>query len=105
MSDLVPLNFKVDPELIKALDSARGRVNRSLFIRQAIAEKLSSLGVTIDEDLIFPPDRATILQETEKPADVPASSKKKVSYKEDHAPNRPGGRDRRSDTPKKSAKS
>ena len=52
------LGFQADLELVSTLDKARGRKDRSLFIREAIAEKLARAGIRVREELIYPPQRA-----------------------------------------------
>ncbi len=52
------LGFQADLELVRELDRGRGRMDRSQFIREAIAQKLGELGIRVKEDLIYPPDRA-----------------------------------------------
>ena len=56
------LGFQADLELVRNLDRARGRKDRSLYIREAIAEKLSSAGIRVREDLIYPPSRAAAVK-------------------------------------------
>jgi hypothetical protein len=48
----------MDSDLLGEVDTARGRVSRSQFIREAIAEKLRAMGVSVPEDIVYPPDRA-----------------------------------------------
>ena len=52
------IGCQIDEALLALLDKARGRRGRSLFLREAIAEKLGESGYKIAEDLIYPPDRA-----------------------------------------------
>lgn len=52
------VGFQADKDLIAELDRARGRKDRSLFIREAIAAKLRDMGIKVPETLIYPPDRA-----------------------------------------------
>jgi hypothetical protein len=52
------LGFQADLELVRDLDRARRRKDRSQFIREAIAEKLDRQGIRVREDLICPPPRA-----------------------------------------------
>jgi hypothetical protein len=52
------IGCQADEELVAALDRARGYKDRSLFIREAIAEKLRKTGVSVPEKLIHPPPRA-----------------------------------------------
>lgn len=82
MPDLVPLAFKTDPGLIRAVDAARGRVNRSQFIREAIAEKLEAMGRGVSDRLVYAPDRADRVAEGPAAA-LPAEKGKgeAVSYK------------------------
>jgi hypothetical protein len=53
---------QADAQLIADLDRARGRKDRSQFIREAIAEKLEAAGIRVPERLIYPPPRAKIIQ-------------------------------------------
>jgi hypothetical protein len=53
---------QADEQLIADLDRARGRKDRSQFIREAIAEKLESLGIRVPERLIYLPPRAKVIQ-------------------------------------------
>lgn len=52
------LGFQADKALVRAVDSARGRTARSVFIREALGEKLKRMKVVVDDKLIHPPDRA-----------------------------------------------
>lgn len=52
------VGFKLDEKLLGLVDRARGYLDRSLFFRQAVAEKLKSEGIEVGDDLIFPPPRA-----------------------------------------------
>lgn len=76
------IGFQGDAALVRLLDSARRHDPRSLFIRQAVAEKLQSMGFTVTDDLVYAPDRADRLAESD-PAEVPAVQKErqKVTYK------------------------
>lgn len=47
-----------DARLVAAMDAARKHVRRSDFVRQAIAEKLRDLGVSVDESATVPRDRS-----------------------------------------------
>jgi len=58
----VMLTFWSDVELVRDMDRVRGRKDRSQFIREAIVEKLDSLGVRVPKDLIYAPGRAKIVQ-------------------------------------------
>ena len=62
--------FPVDEELLTELDQQRGKLSRSQFIRDALAEYLQSLGVPVREEIVSPPDRTG------------PRNKKPVSYKE-----------------------
>lgn len=48
----------MDAGLLEEIEAARGRKSRSQFIREAVAEKLRGLGMTVPDDIVFPPDRA-----------------------------------------------
>ena len=52
------LTLHVDEVMFEAVEQARGRVNRSQWIREAIAEKALREGVKLPEMAIYPPDRA-----------------------------------------------
>ena len=56
------LGCQADEQLIADLERARGRKDRSQFIREAIAEKLQRVGIRVPENLIYPPPRARIVQ-------------------------------------------
>lgn len=47
----------LDEELLASLDAARGTMNRSQFIREALVEKVAE-GITLREGISAPPDRA-----------------------------------------------
>jgi len=49
--------FKLDPELLEAMDSARGRRGRSEFIREALAATLQKMGVPLSPNAETVPDR------------------------------------------------
>ncbi len=51
------IGTQVDEQLLHAVEKARGRVDRSLWVRMAIAEKLEEEGYEIPEDWIYPPSR------------------------------------------------
>jgi len=52
--------FWLDPSFQEALDAARKskHMDRSTFIRWAIAEEMKKLGIEYDEQHVYPPDRA-----------------------------------------------
>ncbi len=52
------IGFQTDAELLALVEAARRRDSRSLFVRQAVAEKLKRMGYDVTEDMIFGPDRA-----------------------------------------------
>jgi SpoVK/Ycf46/Vps4 family AAA+-type ATPase len=52
------ITFWADEQLLGDMDGARGHKDRSLFIREAIAEKLRREGRQVPERLIHPPPRA-----------------------------------------------
>lgn len=56
------LGCQAGEQLIADLDRARGRKDRSQFIREAIAEKLQRVGIRVPQNLIYPPPRARIVQ-------------------------------------------
>lgn len=51
------LTLHVDDVLFEATEKARGRVNRSQWIRDAIAEKCAREGIPVPEEAIYAPDR------------------------------------------------
>jgi hypothetical protein len=50
----------LDADFLAEIDRARGRKNRSQFLREAIAEKLNGMGFRVSEDMVFPPDRVSV---------------------------------------------
>lgn len=66
------------------IDKVRGFADRSLWFRQAIAEKLKALGHPVSDDMIFPPSRtsahrlAVVMDEEAKPV---SEARKPVEYK------------------------
>ena len=52
----------MDIGLASELDRARGRKDRSQFVREAIAEKLKRMKIRVPESLIYPPPRAKVIQ-------------------------------------------
>jgi len=50
----------MDSDLLREIDCARGRISRSQFVREALADKLRGLGLTVREDIVFPPDRVSV---------------------------------------------
>jgi len=80
------ISCPMDAGLLEELDGARGHTTRSQFLRTAIVEKLRSMGLKINEDLVFPPDRVsmtakvsgkrnTVKQSLLSTSHVPASAK------------------------------
>lgn len=68
---------------MKLLDKGRGHDPRSLFIRQAVAEKLTRMGLDVPDGLVFAPDRASRLAESDNTDSPPVHvEKKKIDYKE-----------------------
>lgn len=51
----------MDAELLEDIEGARGHTSRSQFIREAIVEKLRGMGMKISEDMVFPPDRVSVV--------------------------------------------
>lgn len=76
------VGFKLDEKLLVMVDKARGFVDRSLFFRQAIAEKLKQMGITVSDDLVFPPDRVHRLNCTlnDAPSSEPNPERREVKY-------------------------
>lgn len=59
-ADQVVLTFAVSKSLVGDLDAGRTRLRgmtRSQFVRDAIAEKLRSMGIDVPETAVVPPDR------------------------------------------------
>src|ERR1041384_8285455 len=56
------IGFQADAELIRDLDRARGRTDRSQFVGEAIADKLKKMGIPVPDDLVYPPARARVIQ-------------------------------------------
>ena len=59
------IGIQMDIGLASELDRARGRKDRSQFVREAIAEKLKRMKIRVPESLIYPPPRAQSIQSTE----------------------------------------
>ena len=59
--DQIAISFWLDSQLLRDIDIARGRKDRSQFIREAIAEKLTRMGIRIPESLIYAPARAKVI--------------------------------------------
>ena len=55
------IGFQADAELIRDLDRARGRTDRSQFVKEAIADKLKKMGIVVPDDLVYPPARARVI--------------------------------------------
>lgn len=51
------LTLHVDESLFAATERARGRINRSQWIRDAIAEKCAREGIPVPADAVYAPDR------------------------------------------------
>lgn len=73
------------------MDEARGAKTRSFFVREAIANYLKALGVTVTDDMIYPPDRTRLegnhspesligLRINDDDAPVPHQTPVKVNY-------------------------
>jgi hypothetical protein len=77
------VGFKLDNKLLSLIDKARGFADRSLWFRQAIAEKLKGMGMNVTDDMIFPPPRAgshrhaVVMEAATKPA---AEQRREVKY-------------------------
>lgn len=56
------IGFQADVAFVRQLDLGRGRKDRSLFIREAIAQKLRDMNIKVPDSLIYPPDRAKVVQ-------------------------------------------
>ena len=46
-----------EDQFVSKIDLARGRVSRSQFCRDALLEKLKTMGITVTESEASPPDR------------------------------------------------
>ena len=55
------IGIQIDVGLAAELDRARGRKDRSQFVREAIAEKLKRMKIRVPESLIYPPPRAKVV--------------------------------------------
>lgn len=54
-----------DEELKNLVVASKGRGKSiSDFVREALVEKLQRMGIDVDPDLMFPPDRTVIVAET-----------------------------------------
>ncbi len=51
------VTFWADAELVLDMERVLGSKDRSLFIREAIAEKLRKLNIPVPDELIHPPPR------------------------------------------------
>lgn len=94
------IGCQVDEKLLWAVERGRGRKDRSLFVREAIAEKLRSLGIRVPDELVYPPDRVrafasyqsmdgdvmnqtmSMVNETPRTSDVTPTPSRKVNYSE-----------------------
>lgn len=88
-TSMTAISISLDKTLLGMVDSARlnsrSRQDRSAFIREALAEKMRSMGLEVPEDLLFPPElRSSSLNETsDSPPLEAAQPAKQVSYRED----------------------
>lgn len=55
---MTAISISLDRDLLSKVEMARvrSRKDRSSFIREAIAEKMRSMGIDVPDDLLFPPD-------------------------------------------------
>lgn len=53
------ISFQADETLVGLVETARKRTNRSLFIREALGDKLREMGLPVTEDMIYGPDRVS----------------------------------------------
>lgn len=58
--ELTLIPFKASDKIVDGLDKARGHKSRSLYIREALAEKLAKDGVEVTADMIHTADRAGV---------------------------------------------
>lgn len=75
--------FQADAQLIAAVDKARARErkDRSLWFREAVAEKLRRMGFVIPDDWIFPPIREVLdVTLNETTTTEPVRSRSEVVY-------------------------
>jgi hypothetical protein len=54
--------FAVDQDFLSGIDAARGGKTRSQFVREAIFRELTEIGIRLNPKIIFPPDRAGVIQ-------------------------------------------
>lgn len=58
ISGQVFIGFKCDSELARLIEKTRKPADRSLWIRQAVAEALRARGHVVPDAWIYPPDRS-----------------------------------------------
>jgi hypothetical protein len=61
-ADQIVLTFAVTKSLAGEIDVGRSKLRgmtRSQFVRDAIAEKLRSMGLVVPDDVVVPPDRTS----------------------------------------------
>lgn len=56
------IGAQLDEDLLASMDLARGFKDRSQFVREAIAEKLRKMAITVPEHLIHAPRRTRMIQ-------------------------------------------
>lgn len=56
------IGLQIDSLLGAEMDRARGLKDRSQFVREAIAEKLKKMGVSVPERSLHAPPRAHVIQ-------------------------------------------
>ena len=56
--DQVFLGLQLKQDLMAAIDACRGFVDRSLWVRLAVADKLRAQGIQVPDELVYPPIRA-----------------------------------------------
>ncbi len=56
------ISFPLDEAFLAQMDAARGHKSRSQFIREAIFREIHALGIKVNPKIVFPPDRAKIVQ-------------------------------------------
>jgi hypothetical protein len=47
------VGFKLEDDLLTLIDTAREFKDRSIFIREAVAEKLTKMGYTVQKDWVY----------------------------------------------------
>lgn len=93
------VGFQADAPLVGLINAARGREDKSRWLRRALIAQLRAEGFDVSSDLEFPPARGTTAEETTQSATVPEVMKK-VDYADQvkAAKKRAKGQNKRGDT-------